>query len=643
MMKAIVQAFVATLLWFGALGAASAQTSGTPPQLDPTRVEAFMSGAIRQAMRDDRVVGASAAVVDRNGVVMARGYGRISADGAADADTLFRIGSISKTFTWIALMQLVEAGRVSLDEPANAYLPPELQIPNQGFDQPVLVRHLMTHSAGFEDSALGHLFVNEPARVSALRDYLTRYRVQRVRPPGALSVYSNYGVALAGAIIEHVSGEDYASYVEAHVLRPLGITNSTFREPYSADIASANGLPTPASEDAAARISQGFRLDAGMMQAASFEYITQIAPAGGMSASANDMAAYMSALLDPARLAAAGVLREETARRLNTPIFANDDRLGAWRHGFMSYDLGGGRWAFGHGGDTLYQHSEMVISPELGVGLFVVINSTAMTRAPGSIAEAFVTEFFPTTASPRAENVGAAESTQFAGSYRDLRRPYARTERALFRVFGVTEVAAADNGDLIVAGGLGPERFYPIGEGIYQHVDGAQRMAFREVDGVMRMFDPYGLSPADRIGFFEGPNWLGIVGGLGFVLALWGVIAGIRRLIAQRESAAALVFDGLCLMWLVAFVTLLVALASWLGPDQGAVVFNYPGALFPIACWLLLVAALATPIALAAALFLVCPKDWSWLRWTRAGLCVVTFGALAATLCEWGFLGFSHF
>jgi hypothetical protein len=151
------------------------------------------------------------------------------------------------------------------------------------------------------------------------------------------------------------------------------------------------------------------------------------------------------------------------------------------------------------------------------------------------------------------------------------------------------------------------------------------------------------LSPADRIGFFQSPNWLGIVGGLGFVLAVWGVVAGIRRAIARRESAAAFAFDGLCLVWLVAMVTALLAMTPWLGPDQGAIVFNYPGGLFPIACWLLLAAAIATPIALLLALFLFRPKDWSWLRWTRAGLCVVTFGALAVTLWEWGFLGFSDF
>jgi CubicO group peptidase (beta-lactamase class C family) len=642
-MRRVTTLIGAGLLWAAQALGAWAQTEAPPPStLDRARVEAFMSGAVRQALLDDRIVGASASVVDLNGLVMARSYGRAGADRAADADTMFRIGSISKTFTWIAIMQLVEAGELTLDDPVNAHLPEALQIPDEGFDEPILIRHLMTHSAGFEDSALGHLFTNRPERTSSLQDYLVRYRVHRVRPPGALSVYSNYGAALAGAIVEHESDMDWPTYAETRILRPLGMATATYREIYSPEIAASNGLPAPASADAAARISDGFRMEAGRMAPAQFEYIIQIGPAGGMSASAAEMARYMHALLDPKIMAAAGVLREETARALNTVIFVNDDRLGAWRHGFMSFDLGDGRWAFGHGGDTIYQHSEMLVSRELGVGVFVTINSAAQTRAPASIAEAFFAEFFPASAPARAE-IAATESAQYAGTYLGLRRPFVHTERALFGIIGGIEVAAAEDGDIIVAAGGDARRFYPLGDGLYRSFDGQSRIAFRNVDGQMRLFDAYGLGPADRIGFFKSANWLGLIGLLGLVLALWGVVAGIRRAIARKESLGALSFDVLCLVWLIAFVILIAALAPWLGPDQGAVLFDYPGQLFPIACWLLAAAAAATPIALLAALTIARPKDWSWLRWVRAGACIAVFGALAVTLWDWGLLGFSGF
>ncbi len=635
--------FVATI--FAALTlAATATAQTTPPSvLDRDRVEAFMSGAARQAMRDDHIVGVSVAVIEPSGIVMTRGFGRAGTERQVDADTLFRIGSISKTFTWIAIMQLVEAGELSLDDPINDHLPEALRIPADGFSEPILVRHLLTHSAGFEDSALGHLFVNRPEAVTSLSAYLARYRVRRVRPPGALSVYSNYGAALAGAIVEHESGQDWATYAEARILRPLGMASSTFREGYSPEIASANALPAPAPAEVLERISEGFRMDQGQMQGAGFEYIMQIAPAGGMSASAHDMALYMQALLDPARMAAAGVLSEATARQLREPIFANDERLGSWRHGFMTFDLGGGRWAYGHGGDTIYQHSEMLVSPELGFGLFVTVNTTAtFSRAPASLAEAFIAEFYPPPAPTRAQ-VAMAESARYAGTYSNLRRAFHRTEAGLYRVFGAVEVAPADNGDLIIAGGLAPQRFIPLGDGVYQSVDGVNRIAFREVDGTMRMFDPFGLAPADRIGFFESANWLNLIMGLGLLVAVWGVFAGVRRAFMRTESLGALAFDGLCLVWLAALSTTFIAMSPWLAPDQGVVLFGYPGQIFPIACWMLAGAAAATVLAVLLALTLARPKDWSWLRWTRAGAAIAVFAALSVTLWDWRLLGFSGF
>jgi len=635
--------FAAMVLGFLTLATAAVAQTVAPAPLDGARVEAFMSGAARQAMRDDRIVGVSVAVIDPSGVLMARGYGRAGPDRDVDADTLFRIGSISKTFTWIAIMQLVEAGALTLDDPVNDHLPRALHIPGDGFSEPILVRHLLTHSAGFEDSALGHLFVNRPEAVTSLSAYLARYRVRRVRPPGTLSVYSNYGAALAGAIVEHESGLDWATYAEARILRPLGMASSTFREGYSPEIASANALPAPAPAEVLARITEGFRMNQGQMQAAGFEYIMQIAPAGGMSASANDMALYMQALLDPARMAAAGVLSEAVARQLSEPIFANDERLGSWRHGFMTFDLGGGRWAYGHGGDTIYQHSEMLVSPELGFGVFVTINTaSALSRAPGSVAEAFVAEFYPPPAPVRAE-MSATDSLRYVGTYSTLRRAYYRTERGLFRVFASVDVVATDNADLMVTGGVLPQRLMPLGDGVYQSVDGVNRVAFREVDGVMRMYDPYGLAPADRIGFFQSANWFNIALGLGVLGALWGVVAGIRRAVMGKESIGALIFDALCLIWLIALTTTFIALAPWLDSDQGVVLFGYPGTLFPIACWLLAGAAAATVVSLLLALTLARPKDWSWLRWTRAGAGVAVFAALSVTLWDWGMLGFSGF
>ena len=129
--------------WF--LGMALAAVVGigagqAEPTLDRVRVEAFVDGAVREAMRVDHIAGVSVAIVDRAGVVMTRGYGA-AADSPlepVDADTLLRVGSISKTPVWIAIMQLVEQGKISLDDPINKLLPEALRIPDEGFRQPIL-------------------------------------------------------------------------------------------------------------------------------------------------------------------------------------------------------------------------------------------------------------------------------------------------------------------------------------------------------------------------------------------------------------------------------------------------------------------------------------------------------------------------
>lgn len=631
----------AVLIFSGLSFSANAQEAAPPP-LDRARVAAFIDGAVTGLMRSERVAGVTVAVIDRQGPVYLQGYGAAGEERRVDADTLFRVGSISKTPTWIALMQLVQEGKLTLDDPINDHLPEALRIPDGGYAEPIRIRHLLTHSAGFEDSALGHLFVRDPAQLLSIEDYLQRYRVRRVRPAGSLAVYSNYGADLAGAIVAHESGMDFPTYAEARIFRPLGMTSTTYREPYSAEIAAAQRLPAPMALELAGRVTEGYRYLAGQYEAQPFEYGTHVAAAGSMSSSANDMAVYMAALLDPAQMAAAGVLKAETAAALTEPLHANFEGWGEWRHGFMTIALGGGRWAYGHSGDTLFQHSAMLVSPALGFGLFVSTNTETGPLLEFPMIDAFVREFYPAPDEPaRVAQVTQAESARFAGTYRSLRRPYHRTERALFNMIGAMPVVALENGDLLIGAGPMAERVEPLGDGVYGARDGADRIAFREVDGRMRLYESFGAAPSERIGFFETPNWLGLIGGLGLILSLWGVIAGARRLVAGKASAATLVFDGLCAIWLVAFGLFAAAVLPW--TDQAAAVFGYPGPFFPVAAWAMAFAAAATAAALLAALTVWRPRDWSWLRWARAGAAVAVFGALSVTLWQFGFLGYSGF
>jgi CubicO group peptidase (beta-lactamase class C family) len=178
--------------------------------------------------------GAVVVVVKRDALVFAKGYGFADIEAkkpfTADA-TLVRPGSISKLFTGIAVMQLVDAGRLDLDRDVNGYIDFAIPVPDGGV--PVTLRRLLTHRAGFEDHWKG-LWKREP---EPLGRWLARNLPQRLFPKGDVEAYSNYGLALAGYIVERVSGEPFVSYVQRHILDPLGMSHSTFWQPLPDNLA----------------------------------------------------------------------------------------------------------------------------------------------------------------------------------------------------------------------------------------------------------------------------------------------------------------------------------------------------------------------------------------------------------------------
>lgn len=618
----------------------AARANAGPVAVDVTRLRALVDGAVADAMRDDHIAGVAVAIVDRSGTVLTRGYGvaSVSPDRPADADTLFRVGSISKTVVWISVMQLVEAGKISLDDPINSHLPADLRVPDEGFSHPILVRHLMTHTAGFEDSVL-QTFERDPSLLQPLEEFLRTHRGHRVREPGTVSVYSNYGTALAAAMVAYMSGQSWQDYAEQRVLRPLGMKAATYREPYPQALARTSGLVTPMPKPVADEVSEGFSYDSEVLRPQAFEYITNGAPAGSLSASANEMALFARALLDPQVMAGAGVLRADTAMSLREPLFGNDPQLGSWRHGFMDFTAHRGRVSFGHHGDIIYQHATLEIYPEAGVGIFVAVNTPTGTRLldtlPNTILDALGV---PAAAhAPRAADA-KAQASRVAGVYLKLLRPSFRTERALMRFFAFTTVSVLPDGDIVQGG----ERYAAIGDGLFESATGSDRIAFREVGGHMRLYDSLNVWPADRVGFLEGRTWLELTMALGILAAVLCVLAGLLRLFkgSAPDPAAALVIELLALLWLGSFGFFLSALKVWLS-DSRSVVFTYPGTLFPIACWLFLVASIATPIATLVSLGPLHTTPWGRWRWARHGISLALFLVLSATLYAWGFLGFS--
>ncbi|MEZ4660843.1 MAG: serine hydrolase [Caldilineaceae bacterium] len=403
----------------------AARAAQTAPTLEPAEVEAFFDGLMAAQLESDHIPGATVAVVQNGEVILAQGYGYANlaerTPVAADR-TLFRSGSISKLFVWTAVMQQVEAGKLDLNADVNTYLS-AFQIPNT-YPEPITLAHLMAHTPGFEEIGLG-TFVRTADDLPSLEDHLAHNMPKRVRPPGVLSAYSNYGAALAGYIVSQVAGMPFEQYMDEKIFAPLRMTHSTFQQP----------LPSPLQAD----LATGYLYRGGKNEPRDFEYIPP-APAGALSTTATDMANFMIAHLQNGRFEDAHILQEETAVTMHEQSFTHDPRVSGFAHGFIESTLNGQR-IIGHGGDTIYFHSELMLLPEQNAGLFVSYSGSASPLAVMNTQRAFMDHYFPAPVAPKAAPPAnfADQAARVSGSYMAARGNQSTPEKlnALFSALTV--------------------------------------------------------------------------------------------------------------------------------------------------------------------------------------------------------------
>lgn len=625
-------------------------------QAEDPALEPFVDGVVRAAMHTERIAGVSLVVVRDGRVVLLKGYGVADEAGrTVDPErTLFRIASISKTFTWIALMQLVEQGKVDLDKPANDYLPAQLHIPDDGQTAPVLVRHLMTHSAGFEDLVAGHLFIPDPARAAPLINALSRHRPKRVRPPGAASVYSNYGTALAGAIIQHVTGETFEDHVEKAILTPLGLQSTTFREPYPMALVQGRGLPSPMSPALAADLSEGFRWSDGAFVKQPFEYVVQFAPAGSVSTTAADMGRYLQALMAGGQ----GVLKPANVALFaqEKPLLANAPGVNGVAWGMLQSHSPAGWRAWGHGGDTLRFHSELAIYPDLNLGIFITTNTTSggalRDFLPGAIADRIGGANPAIIAAPTPDADSRAALRRFAGTYMVDRRAYSNAERAFCLVMCAVQIRVAANGELILSGGGGASRLTPLasddrGGGVIVHrfrnKDSGETAAFVERDGrIVRYLSAGGVNRATRVSLLATADSFFAVVLIGLLAAFAALISGVSRLLAPTQPRAGARLAG-ALMPLTggAWLAALLGYGAYFqraSADEWVVMADWPGE-FAFGAWAGAVAAGLTALCILAVAFAWTRANWSVWRRARIVTTLAALIAMAVMLYAWNMLG----
>ena len=527
-------------------------------------VEAFLDGVVPVQLERDDVAGAVVSIVKDGKQLFAQGYGYADVKKrmpVSAANTLFRPGSISKLFTWTAVMQLVEQGKLNLDHDVNDYL--DFNIPST-FPRPITLRNIMTHTSGFGETAKD-LILTDPKDLAPLRTYLVSHMPQRIFPPGVTPAYSNYATSMAGYIVQRVSGMAFDDYIQKNIFQPLGMEHSTFVQP----------LP----ENLKALMSNGYSVASST--ARKFELV-QPWPAGSVSTTAIDMTHFMLAHLEDGEYNGARILRPETVAQMHSPQFTSY-RVTSKR-GMDSMALGfyeetrNGHRIIGHGGDTVYFHSDLHLIPDAGVGFFVSYNSAGKGGGGRTeLWEKFLDRYFPYTSPPEATlSTAAQDGRVVAGQYMSSRRMEGNILSALALLGEMrisTDAEGTISSDELKDFDGQPKKFREVGPLLYQAVNGQDRLAFRR-DGNGRLYAAidFPFLIFQRVGLLAGKTFNYLVLGVSAVVALltvllWPVAALVRRhyrrklFVTRQERGLRISVRLICLVDLV-FLASLVALIS---------------------------------------------------------------------------------
>lgn len=489
-----ISAFVSSAAAANIPGSSTSQGETAENLLTRDNVDAWLDDLVGSAIETTGIPGATVSVVANGQVLTERGYG-LADTGSGDTpardvdpgETLFRIGSVSKVVTATAVMQLVEQGRLDLDADVQEYLDFDLPTPEGA----VTLRHLLSHTAGFEERIQG--LIGEPGSEPVLRDVVSIDPPVQVFAPGTTPSYSNYGNTLAGYIVEHVSGEPFDDYLQRHVFDAAGMTSSSSAQPLPADLD--------------ARLARGYP---DVSQPALPTEVVGTAPAGSISATATDMAIFMLGHLD-ALPEERRILKPETLTEMHSPAL-EADQLGSFAEG-RRMDLGffddstPGLSAFGHDGDTQVFHTAMRLFPEKKAGIFISLNGNGRGgldayELRGAVLDGFGDRYLRAVdanttgdlAPAAIERDARAEVTSkadaLAGTYGGSRIPF-RNPGALLGLSGQITIVAQPDGTVSVTPrptGIGTAVYENVGPDLWREVGSTDVIATRTENGQVQAF-----------------------------------------------------------------------------------------------------------------------------------------------------------
>ncbi len=499
-------------------------------------IKAWIDTQFAEGMDSFNIPGASFVLMQGDSILHINGYGiaDLETNTAVNSESsIFSIGSISKTFVGTAIMQLYEEGKVQLDEDINKYLK-TFQIENK-FGQPITIKHLLTHTAGFDERNIGVSVRNENSIIS-LAQYLKKRMPPQIRTAGEALTYSNHGYALLGLIVEEVSGLPFYEYVEVNILQPLRMNSSGFKHQ---------------SKFKDNYVTSYFQKDSILIPY-SLEYQLYY-PVGSMSSTASDMSNYISMYLNNGNFQGAQILDSATVVQMHKTAFKHfEESDRGWLLGFYESQWNGLK-VIEHGGDTQGFASNLFLIPEKNIGLFLSINASSMPDYKSrEFIDGFINKLWEQLIpdvlvekeiSKSIPEIGSVDEPlkTLTGTYRFTRYAQTTLDKLAVLIGFAPEVEIIAKGDTLEILEWN-DKLIPISDLTFYSTKYNNYRAFgKNTEGEISYFFPSGTSSYHKLKWYEPVKfqiyWIGSI----VLILLIAIIASVIRKILGRDKKSHLI------------------------------------------------------------------------------------------------------
>jgi len=599
-----------------------------PGPTDPAELEAFFDEITVRQMESYHIPGGVIAVVKDGEQFFCKGYGYANLEKRIPFQpekSLVRIASITKLFTWTAVMQQVEQGKLDLNADVNTYLT-AFKIPST-FPEPITLLDLMAHTAGFEDQNIG-IFARSKQEIPSLGEYLEKHMPARVRPPGKISAYSNYGANLAGYIVTQISGMPYEQYVQENILDPLSMNRTTAWEP----------IPDHLIGD----LAVDYQYVNGGYEPIPFSYDVT-APDGSISATATDMDHFMIAHLQNGRYEGAQILGADTATLMHSQSFTHHPQLPGWAHGFEELTING-QHVLSHSGGKEGFRSLMMLLPEHNLGLFISFNGLDDFSAIDDMTRAFYDRYFPAAPAGQTHAQTDRPAQHFTGWYKPTISAETTIEK-LVALVASSEMTALDDSTLKFDG----HQWSAAGPLLYREADSETLMAFLPNERGEIVYLAIGPYSYEKVPWYETVNFILLVLGSSMLLSLsaligWPLIAFLQRrkqTLQDAVPAASHAFRLVASLGCGLILVFVTVLGMILMGNTSGFAFGVPPGIYFLMVLPIVVAGVSAAVMICVVLAW---KNGYWNVWGRVHFTLVAL-ALAEFLWfvkTWNLLGF-HF